>query len=118
MKFKRHSRTIKSFQDAEAALGSKDSKKLENNTVLVRLDENRIVVQLHQTNVVTYCRYGDIVLNSGGYRSATTKDRINGYAPCAGLFQKGGEWFLSTVDGPKPFTDGIKVYPLASCRIV
>ena len=47
-----------------------------HNTIAVRRGEN-IAIQLHSTDVVTYRPDGSIVLDSGGWRTPTTKDRMN-----------------------------------------
>jgi len=43
-------------------------------------------------------------LYSGGYRTATTKSRINEYSP-AKIYQKKFQWFI----GDKQFLDGVRV---------
>lgn len=59
---------------------NKTSRKLANNTYLVRAEGN-IVVRLHDTNIVTYTPDNHIILDSGGWKTATTKDRMNKYSP-------------------------------------
>jgi len=49
-------------------------------TQLERLDENSIAVYYHNTPVLTYFSDGRLVLNSGGWRSQTTKSRINEFS--------------------------------------
>ena len=71
----------------------KQSRKMGNNTYLERRDDQSIAVKLHQTDVVTYYPNGDIKLNSGGYKTATTKERINTYAPVR-LWQENFAWFM------------------------
>lgn len=84
--------TIRSFADAEAYFAGARSKAngrpLANNT---RLYERTVyfegepvrafAVQLHWTDVVTYLENGLVILNSGGYRSVTTADRLNSFSP-------------------------------------
>lgn len=76
---------------------NKDSRKLANNTYLVRKDNGNIAVRLHNTDVVTYHPNGNIFFTSGGYRTVTTKDRMNGFSP-ATVSQKNGHWSIS-MDG-------------------
>jgi hypothetical protein len=59
---------------------------------LVRDGEN-LAVRLHATNVVTYHPDGRITLDSGGWRTVTTKDRIDKYAPI-NLWTRNGQWFV------------------------
>lgn len=66
-------------------------RKLANNTYLTRVNTSTIAVQLHGTSVVTYHADGRIVFASGGYRTMTTKARINEFSP-ADVFQAKGVW--------------------------
>lgn len=92
-------------------LGSKNEKKIGHNTVARRNGED-IEIVLHWTAIVVVKPGNSVVLNSGGYRSATTKERINQFLPSGvSLFQKAGAWYLrfhatgEVVD----FHDGIRV---------
>lgn len=83
---------MKSYQEALEKLGKRETRKLENNTYLQRRGDN-LVVMLHSTDVVTYQADGRVILDSGGWRTPTTKDRINTYAPI-NLWQDKGQWFI------------------------
>jgi len=94
----------------------KDSKKLQNNTYLEKRGEN-IAVRLHETDVLTYTPKDKIILNSGGWKTPTTKDRINTYLPYnAGkgfyLSQDAGIWYLHDRTALKTFvfTDNIEIH--------
>lgn len=65
------------------------------NTVVHRLPNNSIAVRYHQTNVVVAEDNGNIVLNTGGWQTSTTKARINEYTN-ARVYQKKGSWYLGT----------------------
>jgi len=58
----------------------------------------RTVVSYHDTHVISW-NSQDIILNSGGYRTATTKLRMNQASNQFGLgihvFQEDHEWFVS-----------------------
>ena len=87
------------YTKAQEKLGAKDRRKLENNTYLERRGENIIAVKLHGTDVVTLHSDGRTVLNSGGWRTITTKDRINKYHGDIGgfhvhLVQEKSQWFV------------------------
>jgi len=83
------------WQEAVKKLGGRESRKLENNTYLKRRDPGTITVQLHVTDVVTYQETGDTILNSGNWRTGTTKDRINTYAPAGvRVWTKDRVWYL------------------------
>ncbi len=70
-------------------------------------------VRYHGTDVVRFGP-GTIILDSGGYHTATTKQRMNqtsnqfnlGYS----VFQKDFEWFVEFYNEIAPFYDGIVLY--------
>lgn len=88
---------MKTYQEAETTLKGRESRKLENNTYLKRRSADTIAVMLHATDVVTYHADGRIVLNTGGWKTVTTKDRITTYAPIR-LWTERGVWYVS-IDG-------------------
>lgn len=73
------------YREAEAKLihartgREMERRKIQNNTYLVRLDEDTIGLLLHRTYIATYHRDSSVVLDSGGWRTYTTKDRLNGW---------------------------------------
>lgn len=105
-------------------------RKLENNTWLERRAgrrpdggrplEDDFAVRLHNTDVVTFHPDGSVTLDSGGWRTMTTKSRINGYLPVGARVESdAGEWFLyprwngwgtATAPGSAyPFADGMRL---------
>ena len=70
----------------------RNSRKLANNTYLHRNGED-ICVRLHNTDVVTFKPNGEAILDSGGWKTVTTKERINKYSP-VGVFQNKGQWYI------------------------
>jgi len=104
---------MNTFKEAETKLGNRVSRKLENNTYLQRREKG-IAVLLHETDVVTYLPDGSCVLNSGGWKTVTTKDRMNSYAPCR-IYSDKGVWYVS--DGRwdsekrQPYGDGFRIGP-------
>lgn len=82
-------------------------------TTIVRGPDMGIGVQYHKT-VVAYLRSGVVRLNSGGWRTATTKLRMNQFANeycngAFGVYQKDYAWYVSTKAGDLPFRDGMEV---------
>lgn len=75
------------------------------------------MVFLINTDVITFVKDG-IILNSGGWRTPTTKDRINSFCN-ARIYQKNHIWYMR--DGSK-FFDGIKInsegYPIGEIKTV
>lgn len=105
------------FQDCKEIIAAQikrglDKKKLANNTYLRKIDESCYAVTLHKTDVVyVTSRAGETVyrLNTSGYRTVTTKDRINNLSP-ASIHQRRGVWYLSQPSGEDVvFFDGIEV---------
>ena len=84
---------------------NRNSRKVANNTYAEIEYDGSVSISLHGTVVVRLFENGLVQLNSGGWRTHTTKDRINKYSP-VGVYQKNFEWFLS--DGT-PFEDKMVV---------
>lgn len=71
-------------------LAGKDERKIANNTYLrtgMEYDaqgdgHGTVSVVLHFTEILrASCKTGHVVLNSGGYHTTTTKDRLNRFLP-------------------------------------
>ena len=92
------------FLTASNTLKKRESKKVGNNTYLVRISPETIGVRLHGTVVVQIHSDGTYTLDSGGWRTVTTKARINDFSPVK-VSQKKYDWFV----GDEPFHDGIRV---------
>ena len=94
------------YANACDKLNGRGSRKVGNNTYLERIDSDTIGVRLHRTHVVTIHADGRYTLNSGGWRTVTTKSRINHYAP-ARVTQRAGEWFVRHDGDEVEFCDGM-----------
>lgn len=95
-----------SFNDCHE-LAQTRKRKLANNTYLNPRDDGGFGIRLHSTDVVVY--YPDrIVLDSGGWKTVTTKDRINCFSPFR-VWSERGVWFVSNgrSGNPVPFADGL-----------
>jgi len=93
---------MKRLTFAECELMTK--RKLRGNTYLECLNMDTFGIRFHKTIIVRIHRDGTYTLNSGGWRTVTTKWRINGYSP-ARVTQMNFEWYC----GRYVFFDGIKV---------
>jgi hypothetical protein len=88
---------------------------LANNTRLVRKPDGSLGVVLHSTEIVTVTPAGDTVLHSGGWRTVTTKERINRFLPKGWtVCQTKGVWYLvNYAEGWEsehyPFAEGITI---------
>jgi len=80
--------------DAQLQGRNRESRKYANNTYWQRRGEN-IALKLHNTDIVTLYPNGDMSLNTGGWYTITTKERINRVLPRVfSLYQDKGRWFL------------------------
>lgn len=75
-------------------------------TTVRRLDSGMIVGTYHNTSVAEVSG-NNVRLNTGGYRTRTTKVRMNQFANqfCGGAFsvyQKGFEWYVQVKGQEKP----------------
>lgn len=95
-------------------------KTVGNNTQLHRDSTEPgepVSLRLHITDIITWYPDGRIVLNSGRWRTMTTKARINAWLPGRwSLYADKGEWFLSTGDWHSDdaryeFADGMTLHP-------
>lgn len=82
-------------------------------TQVVRLGPDTITLRYHGTAVVTWHRNGDVVLRTNGFRTVTTKRRINDAAPCR-VWQTNHSWFVgqSSRLPVVPFEEGMVVRAL------
>ena len=73
------------YQEADALLQGRcrERRKLENNTYLERKTYPRdaTAVRLHRTDVLTFYQDGRIEIDTGGWNTVTTRDRMNRYLP-------------------------------------
>ena len=109
---------VASYQDARtfAETGrSKGDRPIANNTRVQVKENGDVAVRLHSTDVVTYHPDGSVTLNSGGWRTYTTKDRINSLSPVR-VWSEGGLWEVHTDTDSARFFDGITVAPDGSLQ--
>lgn len=113
-----------SYADADALLAGRDSRKIGHNTHLVRdlpstggaTQQGLIYVLFHRTRIVTFNESGIMFYHSGGFRTVTTKERINRYLPAEhSLYQRKHVWRVKGPDGIEhDFQDGMMVVVMAS----
>lgn len=88
------------------------SRKIANNTVRYKDEKGNVCIRLHDTNIIRQTKRGTVVFDSGGFKTPTTKERINTYTPVPiSVFQEKGSWFLREREGQErviPFFDGIE----------
>ena len=110
------------FEDCEALMATArnraDGKPMANNTRLydARLDSFALrlhdtgvphldcfVLRLHDTDVLRIHPDG-WEINSGGWRTVTTRQRLNDFGP-VGITQRDWAWYVGTPTGDVPFVD-------------
>ena len=72
---------------------SPKGKRLDNNTYAVALGDDRYAIRLHETNIVIFNPDNTIELHTGGWQTATTKDRMCKYAGVR-MWQEENVWFI------------------------
>ena len=94
--------TYEQAQEIFATARNKEAgKPVGHNTRLHLLDNGNYAIRFWNTNIVVIRKDGNYVLNSGGWRTMTTKDRINSFAPCL-ISQTNYIWYVypSVDDAP------------------
>jgi hypothetical protein len=102
------------YTELNASLQGRNAnrRKLANNTYAERRELGAIAIRLHATDILTFNADGSIVVSSGGWKTSTTKARINDYlpknAPRVGQHKGLWSWYNWQATPPieLPFTDG------------
>ncbi len=101
-------------------LGKRDEKKIANNTWVIReylgdgspAYRHPIHIKLHNTNIMTFYREGNIKLNSGGWRTVTTSQRINQFLPGhIRVSSDKGVWWVYMYGERTLFVDNMEINP-------
>jgi len=75
------------------------SKFIGNNTLEIQYKDGSKAVRLHNTDVITFTANDTIILNSGGWKTPTTKSRISANLPRGwNLYQHNYKWYLKNYD--------------------
>lgn len=86
------------------------SRVVANNTFMYTAMDTSTVFRLHMTDIVTIKPDDSYILNSGGWRTVTTKERINRYLPGGvALFSVKGVWKLFGQQWCVLFEDGMVI---------
>ena len=67
------------YQSALDKLGNKTKVGLAGHTTLEKREDDAVAVKLYDTDIITWQKNGHIILNSGGYKTVTTADRIRSF---------------------------------------
>jgi len=97
--------------EALATVEPVKSRKVGNNTFEWTDSDGNRHIRLHMTDVATFKPNGDVILNSGGWKTATTKTRITEYVPGIMVYSDGGVWYVTDgnwhSENRVPFIDGM-----------
>lgn len=107
---KEHKKLLTYAQAEELVYNSKSwKKKLENNTVLVS-GAGKYYIKLHEHTIIIIYRDGTYKLDSCGFQTMLTRDRLSKYSP-VNIYNKRGKWICTKGygenEGDFPFYDGI-----------
>ena len=97
--------TITEIMEGVKVLPGTKPKKVAHNTVRYTNSDGAEVIRLHHTDIILKNKDGTVTLDTGGWKTPTTKDRLNRFSPVR-VYSKRGTWF---VDGEVPFYDGLTV---------
>ena len=97
---------MNTYEKFEAILSKtrKRKKKVAHNTVLYDYSPDEIGLKLHDTSVLIAHKNGNVRYSSGGWKTNTTKDRMNSYGPL-NIHQIKGEWYFAMNGFMYPYHD-------------
>jgi hypothetical protein len=80
------------------------------NTGLFLYPDGTKVTILYRTKILIEAPDGTLTLSTGGFKTATTKDRLNrSLPPQIHVCQRDYEWFVNTSTRHIPFEDGMVI---------
>lgn len=86
----------------------KSSKLIMNNTVRYERNDGAIVIRLHHTDIIVK-KDGNVSLYTGGWKTVTTKDRLNNCTENIYVYQEKSIWYVQTPKETVQFFDGITI---------
>jgi hypothetical protein len=84
----------------------KTEEKVSHNTYKLVLPDDTIIYRFYVTDIITM-KDGKIIFNTGGERTATTKQRMNSFQEVATIQQKEGAWYANTKTGMYLYQEGM-----------
>ena len=95
------------YATANEKLKGRTRAKVNRNTYLERRGDC-IALKLHATDIATLYPSGAVTLNSGGWRTATTKERLS---LLVRINQERGQWYVTVGERVYLFRDGMTIGP-------
>ena len=105
--------TTKKLETASTTIKVFQAKKIKGNTYKINNTTND-VIRYHETNILTF-ESDHVTLNSGGWLTKSTKERINEHLPKGvHIMQKDFRWYVidNRDNTKKDFYDGIIIQNL------
>jgi hypothetical protein len=101
----------KSRKDVYKENGIAKSKLIRRHTRLTEYADGTKKLRFWNTDIITWTNKGTMILNSGGYRTNTTKERLSQYV---NIYQKDFTWYVVTNKGTEnektlDFMDGMEI---------
>ncbi len=111
--------TYMNYNSLRQFLDLKPSRKLGHNTIvhMVRVldspEQDQVAVKYHGTNIIKIDPENVVTLNTGGWETNTTKDRLNQFLSCrdAYIFQKNHVWYIKNRHETIEYKDGMQILP-------
>lgn len=81
---------------------------IANNTRVIRRSPTSIAIRLHATDVITFFDNGSIQLNSDGWKTVTTKDRMTRFLPSGiSIYSERFIWYVQFNQKKYLYEDGM-----------
>lgn len=95
------------YAEVEDILGTRGRRRMRGRaTYLERFCRHSIVLKYHGNIIMRWYRRGEVQLWSRGYRTISTKRRLNEYAPAGFyIYQRQFVWYYA--GGERTFTEGM-----------
>jgi len=88
-------------------------KRINQNTIVYTEPHGTVVTRLHLTDIAVLHSNGNLQLRTGGWKTPTTKDRLNTVLAGSGYYitQDHGIWYITGNNDSAPFYEGITIIP-------
>jgi len=98
------------YEKLKEFLGSRDEKKIGNNTIIHKTLDGKIAIKYHRTDIMTISQLDTMTLNTGGWETRTTIGRLNQLLPNnVAIFMRKGIAYIKGANGTFKYVDGMKV---------
>lgn len=101
------------YESLDNMLGEKNVRKIGYETIIHRLGDFEIGIKYHNTDIIKIDLTNIVTLNTGGWETRTTKDRLNQFLDCRGLYiyQKRNVWYIVNNGEHIEYKDHMKIHP-------